>query len=80
MYASNPTLLNGIRVRITLSAVSIESAWEIRKHPADKRRRRWAAVQVEITKPACYRTAQGLIIHPTLWAQLAKDLGSAVPP
>lgn len=67
------TSLHGIPVFQSALAVSVSWKWEVRKHPTNKRRRRWAAVRVKLETPCALQTPLGLFLHPVLFAQLRKQ-------
>lgn len=61
---------NGIRVFESAHAIQLSWKWEVRKHPTPKRRNRWEPVRVMVETPCAYETPLGVVMHPTLLAQL----------
>lgn len=66
---------NGIPVFSHPLAEHVSRHWEVKKHPIKKRRRSWRPVRIEVRKPVAYQTPMGIFMHPTLLAQLKRELG-----
>jgi hypothetical protein len=80
MNTNQFSTFNGVPVFRTPYAVTMHVSWELRRHPIAKRRRRWAAVRVESHLPACFRTPQGLFMHPAVFARLREHFGAHTLP
>ncbi|MBO9679513.1 MAG: hypothetical protein J7556_14825 [Acidovorax sp.] len=65
--------LNGVKV--FTSPLAVKQTWktEVRKHPAEKRRRRWAVVRFAVETPCVIQTPLGLFVHPSIYAQFRKQ-------
>lgn len=68
-------LLYGIRVYSSPLAEHVSHHWEVKKHPIKKRRRSWRPVRIEVRKPVAHQTPMVIFMHPTLLAQLKRELG-----
>lgn len=64
----------GLRIYQSPLVTTTEVRWVLEKHPTQKRRRNWRPVRTEVQKPAAYKTAEGIFMHPDLYAQLPKKV------
>lgn len=67
-------LFNGIPIFTNPLAVQVTSYWEVQKHPTRKRRKCWKSVRVEVRNPCAYQTPMGIVMHPTLYAKLKREV------
>ena len=63
-------LFAGEKVIVSAQALRYERVAEVRRVPIQKRRKRWRVVVVDRYVPGAYQSAQGLIVHPTIYEAL----------
>lgn len=59
-------------VSVSQSLLAVKQEGKVQKHPIPKRRRGWRVVRVSV--PCAYQMGDRLVVHPTIYEQMKREL------